>query len=88
MANEERGGAAVVIGALILGASVLGAGYLMADATEKAGDRIVSIDGEAVEWFSDLVRIVSVQPETLLKIKVRRGDDEFVLTATPKRHQH
>ena len=53
----------------------------------KAGDRIVSLDGEAVEWFSDLVRIVSVQPEMLLKIKVRRGDDEFVLTATPKRHQ-
>ena len=58
-----------------------------AEAGFEAGDRIVSIDGEAVEWFSDLVRIVSVQPETLLKIKVRRGDDEFVLTATPKRHQ-
>ena len=62
-------------------------GSAAAEAGFKAGDRIVSIDGEAVEWFSDLVRIVSVQPETLLKIKVRRGDDEFVLTATPKRHQ-
>ena len=62
-------------------------GSAAAEAGFKTGDRIVSIDGEAVEWFSDLVRIVSVQPETLLKIKVRRGDDEFVLTATPKRHQ-
>ena len=62
-------------------------GSAAAEAGFKAGDRIVSIDGEAVEWFSDLVRIVSVQPGMLLKIKVRRGDDEFVLTATPKRHQ-
>ena len=62
-------------------------GSAAAEAGFEAGDRILSIDGEAVEWFSDLVRIVSVQPEMLLKIKVRRGDDEFVLTATPKRHQ-
>ena len=62
-------------------------GSAAAEAGFNAGDRIVSIDGEAVEWFSDLVQIVSVQPEMLLKIKVRRGDDEFVLTATPKRHQ-
>lgn len=62
-------------------------GSAAAEAGFETGDRIVSIDGEAVEWFSDLVRIVSVQPEMLLKIKVRRGDDEFVLTATPKRHQ-
>ena len=62
-------------------------GSAAAEAGFESGDRIVSIDDEAVEWFSDLVRIVSVQPEILLKIKVRRGDDEFVLTATPKRHQ-
>jgi len=62
-------------------------GSAAAEAGFETGDRIISIDGEAVEWFSDLVRIVSVQPEMLLKIKVRRGDDEFVLTATPKRHQ-
>ena len=68
------------VGEIMPGAAAAEAGF-------EAGDRIVSIDGEAVEWFSDLVRIVSVQPEMLLKIKVRRGDDEFVLTATPKRHQ-
>ena len=62
-------------------------GSAAAEAGFEAGDRIISIDGEPVEWFSDLVRIVSVQPEILLKIKVRRGDDELVLTATPKRHQ-
>ncbi len=62
-------------------------GSTAAEAGFEAGDRIISIDDEAVEWFSDLVRIVSVQPEMLLKIKVRRGDDEFILTATPKRHQ-
>ena len=69
------------------GVGVIMPGSAAAEAGFEAGDRIVSIDGEAVEWFSDLVRIVSVQPEMLLKIKVRRGDDEFVLTATPKRHQ-
>ena len=69
-----------VVGEMMPGSAAAEAGF-------EAGDRIISIDGEAVEWFSDLVRIVSVQPEMLLKIKVRRGDDEFVLTATPKRHQ-
>ncbi|MCH7832282.1 MAG: RIP metalloprotease RseP [Proteobacteria bacterium] len=68
------------VGEVMPGSSAAEAGF-------EAGDRIVSIDGEAVEWFSDLVRIVSVQPEILLKIKVRRGDDELDLTATPKRHQ-
>ena len=68
------------VGDIMPGSAAAAAGF-------EVGDRIVSIDGEAVEWFSDLVRIVSVQPEMLLKIKVRRGDDEFVLTATPKRHQ-
>ena len=68
------------VGEIMPGSAAAKAGF-------EAGDRIVSIDGETVEWFSDLVRIVSVQPEMLLKIKVRRGDDEFVLTATPKRHQ-
>ena len=48
-------------------------GSAAAEAGLEVGDRIVSIDGEPVEWFSDLVRIVSVQPETLLNIKVRRG---------------
>jgi len=68
------------VGDIMPGSAAAAAGF-------EVGDRIVSIDGEPVEWFSDLVRIVSVQPEIPLRIKVLRGDDELVLAATPKRHQ-
>jgi len=50
------------------------------------GDRIVNVDGQPVTWFSDLVRIVSVQPGVVLKFQVRRGEKELVLSASPKSH--
>ncbi|MCH7936840.1 MAG: RIP metalloprotease RseP [Proteobacteria bacterium] len=68
------------VGDIMPGSAAAAAGF-------EVGDRIVSIDGEPVEWFSDLVRIVSAQPEIPLRIKVIRGDTELVLAATPKRHQ-
>ncbi len=48
------------------------------------GDKIVAIDGETVDWFSDLQRIVSVRPEQKLRFVVVRSDREVTLEATPR----
>jgi regulator of sigma E protease len=58
-----------------------------AEAGFEVGDRILSINGEPVTWFSDLVRIVIDKPGVPLKITVRRGEEELTLAATPKRNQ-
>jgi regulator of sigma E protease len=50
----------------------------------KAGDRIIDINGEAVSWFEDLRRIVSVNPGVRLTFGVRRGDAKITLAAVPK----
>lgn len=71
MANEERGGAALVIAALILGASVVGGGYLIADATEKAGDRIVSGIGDQLKVALEPAR----PPAPEAAARPRRGPD-------------
>ncbi len=55
-----------------------------AEAGFEVGDRIVEINGEAVTWFSDLVRIVSSSPGVSLKITVLRNKAERTLTATPR----
>ena len=55
-----------------------------AEAGFKAGDRIIEINGNAVTWFSDLVRIVSGSPGTSLEITVIRNELEKKLTATPR----
>ena len=55
-----------------------------AEAGFEVGDRIVEINGEAVTWFSDLVRIVSSSPGVSLKITVLRNEAERTLTATPR----
>ncbi len=56
-----------------------------AEAGFAVGDRIVSIDGEPVKWFADLVRIVSHKAGVPLKIVVQRNGQELTLTATPKK---
>ncbi|MDA1090000.1 MAG: RIP metalloprotease RseP [Proteobacteria bacterium] len=58
-----------------------------AEAGFEVGDRILSINGEPVTWFSDLVRIVSDKPGVPLNITLKRGDAELTLAATPKRQQ-
>ena len=68
------------VGTVLPASSAAAAGF-------EAGDRIISIDGAPVTWFSDLVRIVSAKPEVLLKIEVQRNGKTLTLTATPKRHQ-
>lgn len=57
-------------------------------AAEKAGflpgDLIVSIDGQAIQTFSDMQRVVSVSAGVPLSVTVRRGSGDVVLTATPE----
>ena len=50
----------------------------------KAGDRVVSIDGEAVSTFEDLVEKVSKSYDQKLQFVVERGGTLVNLTATPR----
>lgn len=48
------------------------------------GDLILSIDGEPIETFSEMQRVVSVAADRALTIVVRRDGKELTLTATPR----
>ncbi|WP_029355834.1 RIP metalloprotease RseP [Bosea sp. 117] len=60
-------------------------------AAERAGfqpkDLILSIDGEPIETFADMQRIVSAKADVPLKIVVERDGAPFDLTATPERRE-
>jgi len=58
-----------------------------AEAGFKVGDRIISIDGEKVVWFTDLVRVVSSKPGAALNFGIVRDGSELILVATPKKAQ-
>lgn len=58
-----------------------------AEAGFKPGDLIVSIDGAAIESFSDIQRIVSISADVPLQITVERDGAEVTLTAVPKRRE-
>ncbi len=69
-----------------------GVGKVQPDsAAEKAGilagDNIVSINGEEIQLFEDLRRIVSAHPDDPLTLIVRRGEETLTISATPKRHK-
>ena len=49
----------------------------------QPGDVVVAIDGQAIENFSDMQRIVSESAGDALRITVERKGSEQVLTATP-----
>ena len=57
-----------------------------AEAGLQPGDRILSIDGETITSFEDLVRIIIANPEVRLELLVRRDGAEMVVAATPKRY--
>jgi len=63
-------------------------GVVADSAAEKAGlkpgDVVVSIDGGAIDSFSDLQRIVSFAAGQPLSIVVRRGDGNLTVNATPE----
>lgn len=50
----------------------------------KAGDLVVSIDGEPIDSFVKMQEIVSVATGKTLTFVVRRGDESVTLSATPQ----
>ncbi|MGI9382148.1 MAG: RIP metalloprotease RseP [Methyloligellaceae bacterium] len=55
-----------------------------AEAGFLENDLVVSIDGEPIESFGEMQRIVSLSADKKLSVVVRRGEAEVVLEATPK----
>jgi regulator of sigma E protease len=51
----------------------------------KAGDLVLSVDGEAIESFSEMQRIVSSNPGRELVFEIERGGSILQLKATPAR---
>lgn len=50
----------------------------------KPGDLVVSIDGQGIESFADMQRVVGAAPGLPLKVDVDRGTQRLTLTATPE----
>lgn len=50
----------------------------------KPGDRIVSIDGSAIDSFEDMQRIVSISAESTLNFEVQRAGSLVKLVAVPR----
>lgn len=53
----------------------------------KAGDRIVSIDGDEIESFAQLQRIVGINAGTELTFVVKRADSNLTLKAVPRKSE-
>ena len=50
----------------------------------RNGDVFISIDGQTIERFEDIQRIVRMAPEQPLEVVILRDDAEVTLTATPR----
>lgn len=50
----------------------------------KAGDRVVSINGSAIDRFQDIQRIVRLEIERPLSIEVERGGEHVTVVAKPR----
>ena len=50
----------------------------------RAGDLIVTIDGEKISTFGDIQRLVSRQPEVTMNVGLVRDGAEMTLAATPR----
>ena len=50
----------------------------------QAGDRIVSLDGQRIERFEDVQRIVRLDPGQPLAVVIHRADQNISLSVTPK----
>ncbi len=68
----------------LAGAGKIVAGSAAEDAGFQSGDKIVSIDGQNIKYFSDLGRIVSSNPERPLSFLIERDGTAHTLVATPK----
>jgi len=49
----------------------------------KAGDVVISIDGQTIESFSDMQRIISTRPEESLAVTVDRSGSQVTLSVVP-----
>ena len=58
-----------------------------ASAGFKPGDIIVAIDGQPIETFSDMQRVVSASADRELKVDVNRGGVVLTLKVTPTRRE-
>jgi regulator of sigma E protease len=65
------------VGALVPNAPAAGAGF-------EPGDLIVRIDGEAIESFTDILRIVSASPDRTLTFDLDREGTALQLKVTPE----
>ncbi len=54
----------------------------------QAGDIIVAIDGQRIQSFQEMQRIVSTSADHALKFDIERGGVRLALTATPDRREH
>ncbi|EAS50276.1 membrane-associated zinc metalloprotease [Aurantimonas manganoxydans SI85-9A1] len=50
----------------------------------KAGDKVLSADGETIRYFSDLQRYVSSRADTPIRMTVERNGSPVELTVTPR----
>jgi len=50
----------------------------------KEGDVFISIAGEKVESFEDIIRVVGLRPNMLIELKILRDNKEIIIKATPK----
>lgn len=53
----------------------------------KEGDLVLSIDGEPIESFTEMQRIVSISADQKLTIFVKRRGTEIALKATPRKQE-
>jgi regulator of sigma E protease len=53
----------------------------------KPGDRVISIDGQAIDSFGDMQRIVAMSPDQPLQFVVDRGGQRIEIAATPERKE-
>ncbi|HEX8453143.1 MAG TPA: RIP metalloprotease RseP [Longimicrobium sp.] len=59
------------------------AGQAAARAGMKAGDRVVAVNGRAVQGWNDFVRVVRASPGLPLPVEVERGGQRVRMTVTP-----
>lgn len=73
----ERPNQSAVVGAVSKGGPADKAGL-------KTNDRILSVNGENVDKFFDVIKIVRVSPDRPMTLAVERGGRRLTLTATPE----
>ena len=63
-------------------------GSAAAEAGFKTGDLVLTIDGKKIETFTDMQRIVAINPDVTLDFVIDRDGREMTLKATPKLDEH